>query len=438
MPVSTKPYAGTKDYFPEEKRLQKYLLSILRQTLERFGYEEYSTSALEPLELYASQIKEELLDEEVYVLADREHRALALRTEMTPSVSRMVASKRDELAFPLRWYSIPIVWRYGGTGSTEAREFWQMNADIFGVENSLAEIEILQLVEAIFKAYGASHDMYRIRVNSQALLGAVFHDYLGIDGVQITTLTRLINHSPRLSPETFLAEIDAVFTPSQRENGANNKLFGLLKTTALERLPEMLRTHQATTQLQSLVKRLREVGIPNIQFDLSVMPRTNIYTGLMFEVEDTRSISGQPIMSGGRYDELVAQFGVAPTAAVGFSFDEAGFSQFLHTFGLIPELKPEADVYVVINTSAYAKAQQVIQEIRDMNVNVVVDMDPHTGQPKSEAALSKNIRYVLHISDKELESGHYQVHNVVTDATETHSLARLVSIIKDYRDFEED
>src|SRR3954466_11721368 len=110
MALSTQPYKGARDFYPEDKRLQKYMFSKWREVVERYGYEEYDAPILEPLDIYLAKTGEEIVNEQTYTFEDRGGRKVALRPEMTPTVSRMVASKRQELSYPLRWYSIPNLW----------------------------------------------------------------------------------------------------------------------------------------------------------------------------------------------------------------------------------------------------------------------------------------------------------------------------------------
>ena len=102
MALSTKPYKGARDFYPEEKRFQTFMFSTWRRVVERFGYEEYDAPILEPLEIYLAKTGEEIVNEQTYVFEDRGGRKVVIRPEMTPTVSRMVAAKRQELAYPLR------------------------------------------------------------------------------------------------------------------------------------------------------------------------------------------------------------------------------------------------------------------------------------------------------------------------------------------------
>src|SRR6202171_4116343 len=155
MALSTQPYKGARDFYPEDKRLQKYIFDVMRQVAERFGYEEYDAPILEPLDIYLAKTGEEIVNEQTYSFEDRGGRQVAIRPKMTPSVSRMVAGKRQELAYPLRWYSIPNLWRYEQPQRGRLREHWQLNVDLFGEAGIAADHEIILIADQVLKVFRA-------------------------------------------------------------------------------------------------------------------------------------------------------------------------------------------------------------------------------------------------------------------------------------------
>jgi histidyl-tRNA synthetase len=304
MALPTQPYKGARDFYPEDKRLQKYMFGLMRQVAEQFGYEEYDAPILEPLELYLAKTGEEIVNDQTYTFEDRGGRRVAIRPEMTPTVSRMVAGKRQELAYPLRWYSIPSLWRYERPQRGRLREHWQLNVDIFGVDGVLAEAEVIQVASGILKAAGATNDMYSVKLNSRTLMDFILKEYLGLDSVQQHTIAKLIDRKAKISHEEFVAETDAVFTPSQRDAGASNKLQGLLKIETLDHLPEVIRHHTSILELKELMHVLKEARIDNVVFDMSIMRGFDYYTGIVFEIFDESPENNRSMLGGGRYDGL--------------------------------------------------------------------------------------------------------------------------------------
>ncbi len=434
MALSTQPYKGARDFYPEDKRLQKYMFGIMRRVAEQYGYEEYDAPILEPLEIFLAKTGEEIVNEQTYAFEDRGGRRVVIRPEMTPTVSRMVAARRQELAYPLRWYSIPNLWRYERPQRGRLREHWQLNVDIFGVSNQLAEAEIIQVADAILKACGATHDMYSIRISSRKLIDFIFKDYLHLDGVQTHTISKLVDRMHKMPKETFEAEIDAVFTPSQRDAGASNKLIGLLKTRTVEHLPEAIRQSTPALEMRELLRTLKDAKIANVKFDLSIMRGFDYYTDIVFEIFDENPDNNRAMLGGGRYDGLVGLFGVDPVPTVGFGFGDVTLQNFLEGHDLMPPLRPDTDVYVVLIGDIYTRAQRVINEMREMDLNVAVDITGNKPDKQIRVAVKKGIHYVMFIGEKELEEEQYEIKNLATGVSERHSTARIASIVKDYRD----
>jgi histidyl-tRNA synthetase len=210
MALSTQPYKGARDFYPEDKRAQKYMFNAMRRVVESFGYCEYDAPIIEPIELYLSKTSEEIVVEQTYNFLDRGERHVTLRPEMTPSVSRMVAAKRQELPYPLRWYSIPNLWRYERPQHGRLREHWQLNVDIFGVPGIEADHEVILVADSILKAFGAKLDMYEIRVSSRALINWLLLEYLRLDNMQAAALTRLIDRMHKMPEKDFMGHVDAL------------------------------------------------------------------------------------------------------------------------------------------------------------------------------------------------------------------------------------
>ena len=162
--LSTNPYKGTRDFYPEDLRVRNYIFDKWREVCRSFGYEEYDASVIEPMDLYTAKTSEEIVSSQTFSFEDRGGRKVTLRPEMTPSVSRMVAARRMELGYPLRLFSIPNCFRYERMQRGRTREFWQLNADLFGVDGIEAEVEILLLTDQLMKVFGATEDMYEIRI----------------------------------------------------------------------------------------------------------------------------------------------------------------------------------------------------------------------------------------------------------------------------------
>src|SRR3954470_12270340 len=179
MQLSTQPYKGTRDFYPEDMRIQKWIFDKMGKVVGSYGYQEYGGPMLEPFELYAAKTGEEIVNQQLYWLIDRGERKLAVRPEMTPTLARMVAGKIHEFPRPIRWYSIPNLWRYERPQRGRLREHWQLNVDVLGGDPLLADAEVLMLALDLMKAYGGEKHV-SIRVNNRRLMDAFFTQTLGL------------------------------------------------------------------------------------------------------------------------------------------------------------------------------------------------------------------------------------------------------------------
>ena len=433
MSKNTSPYKGSRDFYPEDKRMQKWLFDKWSKICEQFGYEQYDAPMLEETSLYQMKGSDEILNEQTYTFLDRGDRSVTIRTEMTPSVSRMVAAKRQELAYPLRWYSIPEVWRYERPQRGRSRQFWQLNVDIFGVDSLEAEHEVIMVADAIMLSVGAKRSQYQIKLNSRKFINYILNDYLGLDEVESSTIRRLIDKMNKMDNAAFIAGIEACISPTARDKGAADKLLAILKSENLDNLPEEIKSNENLIQITKLMKLLSSSGVSNAVFDVSLMRGFDYYTDVVFEVFDTNPQNNRSMFGGGRYDGLVGLFGVEPVHTVGFGMGDITFSNFLESNDLLPALQAETELYIVLIGEAYSKAQSVIAELRSEGVNVAVDMSGRKLDKQIRTAEKKGITYVLFVGDTELESSHFKLKNLKTSDEQTLSLARVVSKIKDVR-----
>lgn len=433
MALSTQPYKGARDFYPEDKRVQKYLFNSLRTTVERFGYEEYDAPILESLDLYLAKTGEEIVNEQTYTFTDRGGRNVVIRPEMTPTVSRMVAAKRQELAYPLRWYSIPNLWRYERPQRGRLREHWQLNVDVFGIPGTQAEVEMVTVANQIFKDFGAKPDMYEVRLNSRVFMDFVLNEYLELDPVEAHSVAKLIDRMHKLDKNAFIAQADAVISPAKREAGTVEKMLDVLHAKRFTALPDELQSHAAIAALQNMLDQLQAVGITNAVFDVTLMRGFDYYTDIVFEIFDTHPDNNRSMLGGGRYDGLVGLFGVEPVPTVGFGLGDVTLANFLELHHLLPALHAETDVYIAPVGDSEAAAQQPINELREMGLNVAVGAYGRKIGDHFKTAEKKGITYIMVIGEQEIESGQFTIKNIQTGAEEQHSLARIVSLVKDRR-----
>lgn len=412
--LGTQPYKGARDFYPEDKRIQKYMFGKLREVAERYGYEEYDAPILEPEEIYLAKSGAEIVNEQTYMFEDRGGRKVVIRPEMTPTVSRMVAGKRQELGYPLRWYSIPNLWRYERPQRGRLREHWQLNVDIFGVKDAKAEYEIIGLIDDMFSNFGASRDMYQIKINNRQLINYLLTDYLGLSEQQAYDISKLIDRMNKMDRTTFVTKIDETVGSKLRERGITEQLLTLLDAKTTKDLPDAVQKLDCTIDISVMLNELKSAGVTNAEFDITLMRGFDYYTGIVFEVFDTDPENNRAMLGGGRYDGLVGLFGVDPVPTVGFGWGDVTLQNFLETHRLLPELKPEVDYYVVLAGDVAYQAQTLLKQLRGQGLNIAVDLSGRKIGDQFKTAEKKGIAQVLVVGESEISSGQLKLKNLQT------------------------
>jgi histidyl-tRNA synthetase len=430
--LSSQPYKGTRDYYPEDKRVQNYIFSTWRRVIERHGYQEYGAPMLEPIEVYSAKSGQELVNEQTYSFVDRGERTVAIRPEMTPSISRMVAARRQELPYPARLYSIANFMRYERPQRGREREFWQLNADLFGVEGVLADAEIIELGDEIMKTFGAKDDMYIIRVNNRDLINHMMDTYLGLDGVGSQMMIKLFDRKEKITSEEFARQAAEIFGAEQAEEGIKkiNKLIGA--KTVVE-LPQELHDLQAVRDLDALSGELQAAGVTNFRFDVTLMRGLDYYTGMVFEVFDLHPDNNRAMFGGGRYDGLVGLFGAEPVPTVGFAPGLTATELFLQSHSLLPELRSLTEIGIVIVDDSVSAALQLARKLRAEGVNTEVDFSGRKIDRQIKSIVKKNIPFMVFVGQEEVTNQVFTLKDVSTEAEEKLSPERIVAKVKDYR-----
>lgn len=406
--LSSESYKGARDWYPADMRVREYIFSKWRQVAARYGYEPYDAPLLEPIEVYAAKSGQELVNDQTYQFTDRGDRRVAIRPEMTPSVSRMIAARRQETPLPARWYSIAQFMRYERPQRGREREFWQFNIDIFGADGAPAEAEIIQLGADIMKGFGAQDDMYTIRVNNRKVINYMMAQYLGLDTEQALAMVKLFDRKNKIAPEAFRDQASEIFGDDQAKTGLQ-KIAQLLAARTMADLPEAIRDSEAVKEVQELFTQLERSGVRNAIFDITLMRGLDYYTGTVFEFFDTHPENSRSLFGGGRYDGLVGVFGAEPLTAVGMAPGLTMFQLFLETHGLLPQLASTTDLNIIVLPGGLQGALKVATALRAEGVNVEVDFTGRKVDKQIKAAEKKHIRHVMFIGENETASGMYPV-----------------------------
>jgi histidyl-tRNA synthetase len=269
--LSTEPYKGMRDFYPEDMAVQKYIFETMKDVVESYGYLEYSAPLIEETDLYRAKTGEEIVTSQTYAFEDRGGRDVTIRPEMTPSIARMIARKRKELTFPLRWYSIPNLFRYENPQRGRLREHYQLNVDIFGVESTQADIEAISMSFNIMSAFGADPKNFIIKVNDRRIINYVLSTYLDLDEDTAYKVSKLIDKKDKMSDEEFMKQSLKLIGEK------NTKLIDHLNQRDLTKLSSEVKKLEAVSDLLLIQEGLKRLGV-NTVYDPTLMRGFDYYT----------------------------------------------------------------------------------------------------------------------------------------------------------------
>lgn len=349
---------GFRDFYPEDLAKRTHLFRLWRRTAAAFGFAEYDTPVLEPLDLYRAKSGDEI-EGQLFSFTDKGGREVALRPEMTPSVCRLVGARANALKRPIKWFSIAEFYRYERMQKGRGRCFHQLNADIFGESGPEAEIELIALLVECMRAFGLTEKDFTVRLSDRTLwlhyLGA-----LGLDEPRIRALLGAVDKHERGGEEAFKPYEEA-FGRIPQEIKA--KVLAFLSIRSFPDLERALGGAGASAALgerlaqwRTLLGGLEAMGLgAYVQVDLGVVRGLAYYTGFVFEAFDRKG-ELRALAGGGRYDDLVGKLGGTPLPAVGFAIGDMTFSLLLEQRGLAPAVVQAADIYCILGGAAERRA----------------------------------------------------------------------------------
>mgnify|MGYP001582857426 CR=1 FL=1 len=397
--LETSPYKGVRDFYPSDMFVEKYLFERMRRTVESFGYVEYGASILEPAELYRAKTGEEIVNEQTYTFKDRGGREVTLRPEMTPTVARMIAQKRRELSFPLRWYSIPNLFRYEQPQRGRIREHFQLNVDVFGVDSERADIEIASLAYQLMKDLGAEDKDFEIRINDRNLLN-YFWDKVGVPESKRLALSKIMDKKAKISGDAFAAAIET-------ETGKKApKIIAALESgrAFMKAIGNEDEKSEVNKRLIAIIDGLSKLGVSNVVFTPTLVRGFDYYSGFVFEIFDTNPENIRSIFGGGRYDNLLEIFGAQPIPAVGFGAGDVTLGDFLKTHDLLPDYRSPTLLYLAVLDDEFDFADILAEKIRDLGVAVAVDYTNKTVGDKIRKTAVDMIPYFGVVGSAEVKS----------------------------------
>ncbi len=413
------PVKGTRDFYPQDMAFRRWLFEKIRTVSEQFGYQEFEGPFLERLALYAAKSGEELVKEQSFVFPDRGGDMVALRPELTPTLARMVATRSQELTRPIRWWSFGPFWRYERPQLGRAREFFQWNIDLLGVDSPQADAEIASIAALFFLSVGLSPSQVRIKINDRRLVDKQLESF-GIPMLQRPAVFRLIDRREKLQASEWRG--------AAQEIGLDNQQF-----TGLVDLLEMGDAWRNSNELREFFDAVAMMGVADyMEYDPTVIRGLDYYTGTVFEARDAEG-EKRAILGGGRYDDLVADVGGDPVPGVGFAMGDVVISLLIDEYGLNPNIQPNPAV-VFVPTFDAASRNEVLEFASELRrEGLCVEWYPEVARlPKQlKYADRQNIPLAVILGPDEILSGEVTIKDLRTGEQTTMPRLEVVAWIVD-------
>ncbi|MFL5517311.1 MAG: histidine--tRNA ligase [Gemmatimonadales bacterium] len=402
--MQPKALPGFRDFYPADLALRAHIFGTWRAVAARYGFEEYDGPPLEPLELYTAKSGDEIVGQ-LYTFTDKGEREVALRPEMTPTLARMVAARANGLKKPIRWFSIPQLFRYERQQRGRLREHFQLNADLIGEPGPLSDAEIVALAVDSVRAFGLGPTDFRVRLSDRRLLTALLRA-LGLDEARTAVVYQVLDKLGRV-PE-------AVSVERLGEAGlATDQIDRVLALARVRRWDELERSAadldeglEAGAPIRHTIAALEAMGLGSyLDLDLGIVRGLAYYTGTVFELFDARG-ELRAICGGGRYDNLLAALGGVDLPALGFGMGDVVLSELLRDRGLVPATAGTVDVFLAaIGGDDLPPMLGLAHELREAGLRVEYALAPQAVGKQLKLADSRGARIAIVIGPDDRARG---------------------------------
>jgi histidyl-tRNA synthetase len=410
---------GTRDFYPPQMAVRNFIIDGWKSASLRNGFEEYDGPIFEYLKMFQIKSGDEIA-EQLFNFTDRGGRALAIRPEITPTLARMVNQKINSLPRPIKWFSVPRLCRAERPQKGRFREFFQWNIDIIGVDNVLADAEVIFTAVDYLRQVGLTADDIVVKISSRKMLAALLR-IIDIAPNQLDDLYTVLDKRTRVPAETFEKMLAERITDSEKRQ----KVLDLMTVDTIEQIGSVLEldseAQQAADELTRLFELLSVMGITDFcRFDIGIVRGLAYYTGIVFEI-DAKTGDLRAICGGGRFDNLLADFGGPSISATGMGMGDCVLGILLEEKGLLKN-KPSTrslDYFVAYaNKALLTEAIEITASLR--KAGRATDFSYKAGSLKKqlkEASLANSTRCI--IVGQEYENGQLVVKDMATGNQET-------------------
>lgn len=452
--MATKPGIpkGTRDFSPVEMAKRNYIFNTIREVFYLYGFQQIETPSMENLSTLMGKYGEEgdkllfkiqnsgdyfsgLTDEE---LLSRNAAKLAskfcekgLRYDLTVPFARYVVMHRDEISFPFKRFQIQPVWRADRPQKGRYREFYQCDADVVGSNSLLNEVELVQMIDAVFSKFGIR---VSIKINNRKILTGIA-EIIG-EADKIVDITVAIDKLDKIGLENVNAELASKGIPQE----AIDKLQPIILLSGsneekLETLKSVLAASETglkgVEESEFILKTISTLGIKSeVELDLTLARGLNYYTGAIFEVKALDVQIGS-ISGGGRYDNLTGVFGMEGMSGVGISFGADRIYDVLNQLDLYPEDASFGTQLLFVNfgEAEAAYVLPVLAKVRAAGIRAEIYPDSAKMKKQMSYANAKMIPFVAIVGENEMNEGKITLKNMATGEQSLYTPEELVAAL---------
>jgi histidyl-tRNA synthetase len=428
--MQTQALPGFRDFYPDDLALRDHIFQTWRTVATRYGFEEYDGPPLEPLELYTRKSGDEIVGQ-LYNFVDKGDRNVALRPEMTPTLARMVAARAKGLRKPIRWFSIPQLFRYERQQRGRLREHFQLNCDLIGESGPLADAEIVALAIDIMRAFGLGPNDVRVRLSDRRVLTAILRQrrvpeagmgnaFDFIDKVERLRRDQIEEFSSR--PQAFAPATAFGLQEVARIRGWDSLNAELAKSQDAEK---------AAVPLRQTCAALDAMGLGSfVEIDLGIVRGLAYYTGIVFELFDAGKTL-RAICGGGRYDSLLQELGGVDLPALGFGMGDVVLSELLKEKATLPAGGTSVDVFLAfITQDDIPHLLALAHQLRDAGCRVEYPLGPQSVGKQMKLADARGARLAVVLGPDERGRGELVLRNLRSGTQETVKESNVIDTIK--------
>ena len=438
---------GTRDFSPIEMMRRQYIFDTIKRVFRLYGYAPLETPSMENLSTLLGKYGDEgdkllfkvlnsgdyaagLSDEEVRMASKISEKGL--RYDLTVPFARYVVQHQNEISFPFKRYQVQPVWRADRPQKGRYREFYQCDVDVIGTRSLLCEVELVEIVERVFKALGIR---VVLKMNNRKILYGIAETIGHAD--KMMDITVAIDKLDKIGLDNVKAELrergleeEAIerLQPILQLEGTNAEKLNTLRDV-LSSSEEGLK---GLDEMATVLGHVERLGVDlNVELDLSLARGLNYYTGAIFEVKALDFAIGS-ISGGGRYDNLTGIFGLQNVSGVGISFGADRIYDVMLGLGLFPEELNSSTRAIFLNLGGEEEAAslRLLRQLRQEDIAVEIYPEAAKMKKQMEYANRRQIPYVVIIGSQELAEEVATVKNMATGEQQKVAFGELAALLK--------